>query len=129
VIRRPSICCWRLTPTHLRIEVPAEIAEELLSDGLAVRPIATRGAPLAEVLTVAVDSLNSAAALVTIAVGAPSIRKLVGSALRRRAEGESERITMSINRDGETRTISLGRSDPEAEERAFEFFVAAFEAE
>lgn len=116
-------------PTHLRIELPAEIAEELIGDGLAVRPIATRGAPLAEVFTVAVDSLNSAAALVTIALGAPTIRKLISVVLRGRAEVEPEPITMSISRDGETRTISLERDDPEAEERAFEFFVAAFETE
>ncbi len=106
-----------------------EIAEELIGDGVAVRPIATRGAPLAEVLTVAVDSLNSAAALVTIALGVPTIRKLVDALLRRRGGAEPEQITMSISRAGETRTISLDRDDPEAEERAFDFFVAAFEAE
>jgi hypothetical protein len=117
-----------MVPSHLRVSLPQGLAEELIDDRLAVRPIATRGGPLAETLAMGIGSLEVAAAVVTIALEAPSIRRITAAALRPREGSEGDRVTLSITRSGETRTLVVDRADPEAEERAFEFFLAGFEA-
>src|SRR5262245_23736024 len=72
-----TVCFWPVTPSYMRVSLPESIAEELIDDRLAVRPIATRGGPLTETVAVAIGSLNAVSAMVTIVLGAPAIKKIL----------------------------------------------------
>ena len=114
---------------HLRILVPSEIADELVGDGIAVRPLGTRGAGVSEAFSIAVDTINTGSAVVSIAIAIPACRRLAKAVLRRRSEAEPDQLTISITVDGERRSLSLDRTAPGAVDEAFDFFVLALDVE
>ncbi len=60
----------------VRIEVPDEIAAELLADGTAVRPLSTRGGGLGEVLRFVIDGVNTGSSVVTVATASVMLHKV-----------------------------------------------------
>jgi hypothetical protein len=116
-------------PEHLRILVPDVIADELVEDGIAVRPLGTRGPGMAESLSIAVDVINAGSALVSIGLAAAACRRLAETSLRRRGADEPDELTISITVGGESQSLSLDRTEPGAVDAAFDFFVAALDVE
>jgi hypothetical protein len=113
---------------HLRIVLPSEIADELVSDGVAVRPLGTRGGLLSEPVTLAIEAVNTGSALVSIAVGIATCKRLATAVLRRREPADPDQLTISITVNGESRSLDVDRTAPDAEDKALDFFVTALDA-
>ncbi len=58
------------------IRLPEEIADELIEDGVGEPVFGTRGTAT-DVLSIAVDSINTGSALVAVAAGAATCRRIV----------------------------------------------------
>jgi hypothetical protein len=118
-----------LMPGSARITVPTQIAEELVADGVAVRPFGTRGGGLGDSINIAVEAINTGSALVSIGLATMTCKRLAAATLRRRRDTDPSELTISITVDGETQSLRLDRTAPDAEDKAFDFFVAALNAE
>ena len=85
---------------YLRVALPQSIANELLAEGIAEESIEVRN--VAEILSIAVDGINDAAAVVAVIAGAVATgkftRKLVDRARRAREPGEP--IIVRLTRAG-----------------------------
>ena len=57
------------------VKAPRDVADSLLLDGLAVRPLARRAEPAT--VGIVIEALSAAANLVTIAVAVPQVRELI----------------------------------------------------
>lgn len=111
---------------YARLVVPDDVAEDLVSDRTAVRPIGTRGGGVVEAVTIAVDVVNTGSALVSVVVAVNTCRRLAQAFLRRlRREAVSETratLTVTVGDRTESRTVDLTK--PHAEEQLFDFFAA-----
>lgn len=116
-------------PRSQRMLLPADLAEELIQDGCAVRPFVARGGAIAEPVSVAIEAINTGAALVSISLAVMTCRRLAAAALRRRGPGDPDELTITITVDGETKSLRLDRTAPNAEDEAFEFFAGALDVE
>ena len=109
---------------NVRIAVPTEIAEELVADGIAVRAFGVRGGALGETITIAVETINT-----SIGVAAMACKRLAAATIRRRRDNDPNELTISITVAGEVQSLHLDRTAPDAEDVAFDFFVAALNVE
>lgn len=113
-------------PKYARISLPLELADDLVDVRLAVRPMQTRGSSPAEILSLAVEYINTGSAAVSVIVGAETVRRLVAGILKRRHPTDPDKITLEITTGGERKTLTVDRSEPGAEEEAFRFFSEVF---
>jgi hypothetical protein len=111
---------------YIRVALPVEVAGELVGSGLAVKPIATRGANAAEIFSVAVECINTGSAVVSIAVAAATCRRLAAAAIKRRHPPDPDVVTLQITAGGKSKLLTVNRTLPSAEDEAFDFFLAAF---
>lgn len=100
------------------LAVPAEVAESLLSDHLAVRPLRGRAEP--EVVAATFEVIGAVANMVTIAVAVPQVRESLKRslrwALRRTADAPMQEAPIMIRihlTSGATRTLTLHADDAE----------------
>jgi hypothetical protein len=93
----------------IRIRVPSPLADTLVADGDAVRPYTTRGPAVSEVLTFAIDGVNTAAAVITLAANVEIYRRFARR-LREHAEGHS----VSVDSDVGFQRLPLGGDVPDA---------------
>lgn len=114
---------------HLRILLPKEAADELVAEGMAVRPLDTRGGLLNEPVTLAIEAVNTGSALVSIAVGVATCKRLAAAVLRRQESSDPDHLTISITVHGECRSLEVDRTAPDAEDKALDFFVAVLGTE
>ena len=112
----------------VRISLPADVADALVEERLAVRPLGTRGAGLNETLAIAVDAINTGSAVVSIVVAVETCRRLALETLRRR-RGDSAELTITIAGNGDTRSLTIDGSAPGAEDKLFDFFVDSLNVE
>jgi hypothetical protein len=110
---------------NVRIAVPAEIAEELVADGIAVHSFGMRGGAIGEAISIAVETINTGSALVSIGLAAIACRRLAAATVRRRHDTEPNELTISITVAEEVQILHLDRTAPDAENVAFDFFVSA----
>jgi hypothetical protein len=95
----------------IRVMVPSEVADEMVADGDAVRPFATRSPAMEEILHFAIEGTTAAAAIVTL-VEAEASKKLA-KLLVARAGNSNINVTgpveQTLNPDppGETPAASL----------------------
>jgi hypothetical protein len=116
-------------PRMMRVLLPAELAEELIGTGDAVRPFVTRGAQLGEVMTIGVDAINAGAALVSISLALKTLKRLAAEAVRRRRPTDPDEITITITMAGKTETLQVDRSSPKAQDDLLDFLPAAVDVE
>lgn len=116
-------------PRSARVVLPAEIAEELIESGCAVRPFITRGGALSEPISVAVEAINTGSALVSIGLAITTCKRLAAAAVRRRRATDSDDLTISVTVNGKTESLQLDRTAADAEDKAFDFFVTALDVE
>ena len=98
------------------IALPGEIAESLLDDDLAVRPLASRAEPI--VVAAVVEMVGTLANLVTIAVAVPQVREMVERSLKwvsgkgssEHRKGAADALTVQLS-SGVTYTLTLDASD------------------
>lgn len=114
---------------HLRISIPNDVAEELVSEGFAVHPLGTRGAGLPESVSIAVDAINTGSALVSIAAATVACKRLAELILLRRRATDPDELTINISVGGELKSLSLDRTAPGAVDEAFDFFVDSLDVE
>jgi hypothetical protein len=108
---------------YARLLVPEEIAEDLLSDRTAVRPIGTRGGGLAQVLTVSVGAVNTASALVSVALALTTCKRLAQAFIRRRRPADPAHAKLTITVGDQTRSLEVDLTAPHAEDQLFDFFA------
>jgi hypothetical protein len=83
----------------VRVSLPADVAQVLLDEHVAVRPVVTRGGGLGEVISLVVEGVNTGANVVTLVTASAAMVRLA-RALRERlgrgVEGErSVRVRIS----------------------------------
>jgi hypothetical protein len=111
---------------YVRVALPVSIADELINSRLAVKPIATRGASAAEIFSVTVECINTGSAVVSIAVAAATCRRIAAAAIKRRHPPDPDIVTLQITAGGMSKSLTVNRTLPSAEDAAFDFFVTAF---
>ncbi|HEY4451783.1 MAG TPA: hypothetical protein VGN13_09340 [Solirubrobacteraceae bacterium] len=116
-------------PRMMRVLLPAELAEDLIGTGDAVRPFVTRGAQLGEVMTIGVDAINTGAALVSITLALKTLRRLATATLQRRRPTDPDEITITVKVADRTETLQVDRRSPKAEGELLDFLLAAVDAE
>ena len=114
---------------NTRITVPTEIAEELVADGAAVRPFGTRGGGFGDSISIAVEAINTGSALVSIGLAAVTCRRLAAATVRRRRDTDPNELTISITVHGKSQSLRVDRTATDAEDKVFDFFVAAMNVE
>jgi hypothetical protein len=101
------------------IAVPAEVAESLLNDDLAGRPLKRRGEPT--VIAATLEVVGLAANLVTVVVAVPQVRDMIRRTIRwalRRPEvkQEAEQVVLTIRfPSGIAKTIPLNADSAQIE--------------
>jgi hypothetical protein len=111
----------------MRVLLPAELAEDLIGTGDAVRPFVTRGAQLGEVMTIGVDAINMGAGLVSITLALRTLKRLATTTLRRRRPTDPDEVTITVA--DRTETLRVDRRSPKAEDELLDFLLAAVDAE
>ena len=108
---------------YVRLLVPGDIADDLVSDGTAVRPIGTRGGGLADVVAVTVDVVNTGSAAVSVALAAVTCKRLAQAFVRRHRPVDPTRVklTITVGSHSESREVDL--TAPQAEDQLFDFFA------
>ena len=109
---------------YARLLVPTDVADDLVSDGTAVRPIGTRGGGTAEVLTVAVDAINTASAAVSVAAATVTCKRLAQAFTRRHRPADPAKAKLTITVGDHTESLQVDLTSPQAEEQLFDFFAA-----
>jgi hypothetical protein len=101
----------------VRVSLPADVAQVLLDEHVAVRPVVTRGGGLGEVISLVVEGVNTGANVVTLVTASAAMVRLA-RALRERLgrvdEGDrSVRVRISGPR-GEYSLVVDEATPPEA---------------
>ena len=88
-----------------------------------VRPIGTRGGVLTEVVTVAIDTVNTGAAVVSVVTAATTCKRLAQAFIRRHRPDPNE-VKLTITVGDHTESLDVDLTNPKAEEQLFDFFAA-----
>jgi hypothetical protein len=122
-----SFTIERSTPMadYARLQLPANIADDLIKDGVAVKPLITRGADFSEVLSIATNAVNSGAALVSVVLAVNTFRRLARAFVRRRHD--STLVTMTMTVGTRTDSLEIDLTSPDAEDILFGFFVSTLD--
>jgi hypothetical protein len=106
------------------IVVPRELANELVEAQLARPVFRTRGGPVSEGLQLVVETINTAADVVTL-LSAPLLAREVVERIRAflRRKGEARRVRIEI--DGKTGTEVFNLDDDDAIDRLNELVASA----
>lgn len=114
-------------PSHVRVALPTDIAEELVRERVAVKPVFTRGSGVVDIISIGVEAINTGSAVVAIAMAGRSCRRLAQSFLARRREDEKE-INLTITVGDEKQSLQVRRDDPDAEDRIVDFLLTTLSA-
>ena len=109
---------------YVRLLVPADVADDLVSDETAVRPIGTRGGGLAEVVTVAIDAINTGSALVSVVTATVTCKRLAQAFIRRHRPEDPNKAKLTITVGDHTESLDVDLTSPDAEDQLFDFFAA-----
>lgn len=109
---------------YTRLVLPEDVAEDLVSDRTAVRPIRLRGGGFAEAVTIAIDAVNTGSAVVSVTVAANTFRRLAQAFVRRRRPADPARVTLTITVGDRTQALEVDLTAPQAQEQLFDFFAA-----
>ena len=111
---------------HVRISLPNEISSELIDAKLAVKPIITRGPTWGEAFLLTVDCINTGSAVVSIAVAIGACRRIAATIIRRRHPADPDLLTIKLSRGGSTKSLTVDRTAPAAQDEVLDFLLAAF---
>ncbi len=110
----------------IRISLPADIAQDLVDEQVVIRPITTRGPGFGDLVSIAVNTVNTAAAVVTIVTAAAALRRLATAIVKRRHPSEPETITVEITSGDQVTPRMVDRRSPTAETDVYMLLVATF---
>lgn len=113
---------------YVRISLPTEIADELVVEKLALRPILTRGS-VAEAAKFVVEGINTGSAVVSIALASAALQRMVSSILKKRGSTDPGEVTISITMAGETSSIIVDRNSPTAHDETLDFLVSKLDVD
>lgn len=105
----------------MRLEVPADLADELIADGTAVRSYTTRGPGMSDVVQLAMQVVNTGADVITVATAAAAtpvlVRRLRRYLRRKGGEDANGPVEIVLRSNGRETAIEWGLSlsDEEAE--------------
>lgn len=113
-----------------RALLPADLAEALVSDRVAVRPYETRSAG-DELIRLAVSDVDTAASVVTVVVAADAVRKFAVRlwARLRRSKDEVVTVTISVPGMAEPYELKVRRDDPAGQDKVLDFLIRVFPIE
>jgi hypothetical protein len=113
---------------YARISLPSEIADELVDAEMAVRIVQTRGPRTAEFFSMTVDCINTGSAVVSISIAVVTCRRLAVAAIRRRHPAEPNSLTLVIKGDGKSKSLTVDRTLPTAEDAVLDFIIETLDA-
>ena len=94
---------------YVRLLVPADVGDNLVSD---------------EVVTVAVDTVNTGAAVVSVVTAAATCKRLAQAFIRRHRPADPNEVKLTITVGDHTESLDVDLTNPKAEEQLFDFFAA-----
>ncbi|KGN29631.1 hypothetical protein N802_11700 [Knoellia sinensis KCTC 19936] len=113
---------------HVRLNLPQRVADDLISDRTGVRVLRTRGGGLTDAVTIAVESINTGSAAVSVVVAAATCRRLAQAFIRHRRPADPNRASVRITIGDRSELLEVDLTDPGAEDLLFDFFVEAINA-
>lgn len=108
----------------VRISMPADLADVLVDDRIAVRPFGTRG-PADELIHMAIDGVNTGASVVTVVVAADAMRKFAGRIWQRLRRGREEIVTITVMLPGTDapRELKVRADDADGADKVLDFLI------
>jgi hypothetical protein len=109
----------------VRISMPADLADALVDDRVAVRPFATRGTA-DELFHLVIDDVNTGASVVTVIMAAAAVRKFAGRTWERLRKSGTEIVTITVTAPGtdEPRELKIRADDADGEDKVLDFMIA-----
>jgi len=113
-----------------RVLLPADLADALIDDGVAVRPYETRGVA-DELIRVAIDDVNTAANVVTVVVAVGAMRKLAARLWARLRKSQDDLVTVTVSVPGAAAPYELKvrRGDEAGQDKVLDFLIRVFPVE
>ncbi|WP_353953566.1 hypothetical protein V6K52_09190 [Knoellia sp. S7-12] len=115
-------------PDYLRLTLPQEVADDLISDRTAVRALRMRGTALTDAVHIAVESINTGSAAVSVVVAVATCRRLAQAFIRRRRPSDPHKASLRITIGDRSELLEVDLTDPGAEDQLFDFFVEELNA-
>jgi hypothetical protein len=110
---------------YINISLPDAIADELISEKLAVRQRITRSPGLGEVFSVTVDCINTGSAVVSIALAITALRRLARTVIERRHPADPDIVTITVKAADQSKVLTVDRSESTAESEVLDFLIDA----
>lgn len=110
-----------------RVLLPADLADALVDDRVAVRPYETRGVA-DELIWVAIDDVNTGASVVTVVVAADAVRKFAARLWARLRKSEDDLVTVTVSVPGAAAPYELRvrRDDVAGQDKVLDFLIRVF---
>jgi len=110
-------------PDRIFLELPVDLANELITDGDARGPLVRRRGA-SEILSLVINSINTGSALVSVVAGVAAAKR-VARAIARKADAESKgRAVITVTTDGRTHSHTYDAQADGAEKELEEFMRA-----
>jgi len=109
------------------LALPYEVADELLADGVAERPVITRGDTLNHIIGIIVDGIDSGAALITLGAAGMAAKCLAASLIARIKKQDQLTVRIRFVSGGKTHEHLIELDDPDAEARLLEAIIKVLE--
>jgi hypothetical protein len=101
----------------MRLEVPADLADELIADGTAVRSYTTRGPGMSDAVQLAIQFVNAGADMITVATAAAAtpavVRRLWQYVRHKRGEDTDPSFEIVLRSNGRDTAVELSISLPD----------------
>jgi hypothetical protein len=114
----------------VRISVPADLADTLVGDRIAVRPFTTRGTGAGEVIQMVIDDVNTGASVVTLLMAADAVRKFAERLWARLRQSKEDVVTVSVMAPGMAapRELKVRRDDATGTDKVLDFLIEVLPA-
>jgi hypothetical protein len=116
--------------TAVRILMPADLADTLVDDQIAVRPFTTRGTGAGELIRVVIDDVNTGASVVTLFMAADALGKFAERLWARLRRGKEDVVTVTVLLPGTAtpRELKIRRDDDAGTDKVLDFLIEVLPA-
>jgi hypothetical protein len=114
---------------NVAVSLPVSIADELAESQLAQRVTITRGTGFGEIFLITVDCINTAGAVVSIAIAITNLRKLARALIKRRHASDPDIMTIEVQAGGHSKSITVNRTVSSAEDELLAFLIEMLAAD
>lgn len=112
----------------VRMSMPADLADSLINQQVAVRPPKTRG-PADDLVQMVIDGVNTGASVVTVVMAAAAMRKFAERLWERMRRSEKDVVTVTITvGTNAPRELKVQTDDAAGTDKVLDFLIDALPA-